>query len=163
MQNFTIKSVNIPAIKIPQIKISIKLSAVMSFEEQSQLTCSNDCYQVFKHCFNHDTFHWREELVLICLTRANTPIGFYSISSGGISGTFADPKVIFTTALKAGAASIAIAHNHPSGNLKPSEADKHLTKQLIKAGKYLDIPVVDHLILTAHSYFSFADNGLMNC
>jgi DNA repair protein RadC len=83
------------------------------------------------------------------------------ISRGGISGTVADPKLIFAAALKASASSIILAHNHPSGSLKPSEADIRLTKKLKEGGLYLEIPVLDHIILSKEGYYSFADEGLL--
>ncbi|MNT62434.1 hypothetical protein D3C72_2001540 [compost metagenome] len=88
-------------------------------------------------------------------------IGISLISTGGKSGTLADPKIIFSIALKAQAASIIVAHNHPSENLTPSQADLHLTRRLVEAGKVLDLMVVDHLIVTADKFYSFGDEGLI--
>lgn len=93
--------------------------------------------------------------------RANKVLGIVEISTGGIAGTVADPKLIFAAALKCAASGIILAHNHLSGNLNPSQADKDLTRRLIQAGKLLEISVLDHLILTTEKYFSFADEGLM--
>jgi DNA repair protein RadC len=103
----------------------------------------------------------REEFKMILLNRANRVLGLFTVSQGGQAGTVADPKIIFATALKANTASIILAHNHPSGNLKPSQADISLTQKLVSAGQLLDIAVLDHLILTSEEYFSFADQGLM--
>jgi DNA repair protein RadC len=102
-----------------------------------------------------------EEFVILCLNRANKVLGFSKISSGGISGTVADPKVIFQVALKSNASSILLAHNHPSGNTNPSDNDIQLTKKLKKAGEFLELNVLDHLIITPHTYFSFADESLL--
>jgi len=102
-----------------------------------------------------------EEFVILCLNRANKVLGFSKISSGGISGTVADPKVIFQVALKSNASSILLAHNHPSGNTNPSDNDIQLTKKLKKAGEFLELNVLDHLIITTDSYFSFADESLL--
>jgi DNA repair protein RadC len=88
-------------------------------------------------------------------------LGYCQISSGGLSGTVADVRIIMQAALKSNACSIILSHNHPSGNLIPSEADKDLTKKIREAGKFLDIPALDHLIITSETYFSFADEGLM--
>ena len=90
-----------------------------------------------------------EEFLVICLNRANKVLGFSVIGQGGLSGTVADPKVIFQVALKANASSIILAHNHPSGNLKPSTNDVELTKKIQSAGKFLDLTVLDHIILSA--------------
>ena len=102
-----------------------------------------------------------EEFWIILLNRANVVIKKHAISNGGVSGTVADPKIIFKVALDHLASSVILVHNHPSGNLKPSEADKRLTKQLASAGSLLDIAVLDHLIFTDSSYFSFADEQMM--
>jgi DNA repair protein RadC len=83
------------------------------------------------------------------------------ISKGGQAGTVVDPKIIFKVALEHNAASLIVAHNHPSGNLKPSEADITLTKKLKQAGLMLDLPVYDHLIVTDNGFLSMADEGLM--
>ena len=100
--------------------------------------------------------------IFFCLNRANKVIGYAFISLGGVSGTVADPKVIFSTALLANASSIILAHNHPSGNTESSAADQALTKKLIQAGSFLDIQVQDHLIITPDTYLSFADENLMS-
>jgi DNA repair protein RadC len=88
-------------------------------------------------------------------------LGISEISTGGFAGTVADPKVIFSIALKACASSIILSHNHPSGNLKPSQADLNLTRKIKSGGELLDIAVLDHIILTSDSYFSFADEGIL--
>lgn len=85
----------------------------------------------------------REEFKLLLLNRANRVLGLFTVSIGGQAGTVADPKIIFSTALKASAASIILAYNHPSGNLKPSQSDIQLTNKLKEAGKYLEIDVID--------------------
>jgi DNA repair protein RadC len=102
-----------------------------------------------------------EEFKILLLNRAGRVIGCYEVSFGGFAGTVADPKVIFAVALKSCASSIVLAHNHPSGNLKPSQSDINLTQKLIQAGKYLEINVLDHIILTREGYYSFADEGMM--
>ncbi len=96
---------------------------------------------------------------MLLLSRANKVLGFHKVSEGGLSGTVADPKIIFQTALKANSCSIILGHNHPSGNTAPSEADISLTKKLKNAGEFLDLPVLDHIIVTSESYYSFADEN----
>ena len=88
-------------------------------------------------------------------------MGIYEASTGGVSGTVADAKLIFIAALKTNASGIILSHNHPSGNLKPSKADEALTCKLKEAGKFLDIIVMDHIIVTSEGYFSFSDEGLL--
>ena len=90
---------------------------------------------------------------------ANRVLGISAISKGGVTGTVVDPKIVYGLALKAVACGIILAHNHPSGNLKPSHADIKLTEKLASAGKIFDLPILDHLIMTGESYYSFADNG----
>lgn len=102
-----------------------------------------------------------EEFWILLLSRSNKVIAKELISKGGLSGTVADPKVIFSIALQHQASSIILAHNHPSGNLKPSQQDIDLTKKLYQAGKILDIIVFDHLIITDDGFLSFADEGLL--
>ena len=95
------------------------------------------------------------------MNRANKVLGVYKVSSGGVTGTVADPKQIFTAALKANACAIVLSHNHPSGNLKPSRQDEQLTSKIKEAGSFLDIKVLDHIIVTSEAYYSFADEGLL--
>ncbi len=102
-----------------------------------------------------------EEFWIIFLNRANGIIGKQQISKGGMSGTVADPRMIFKAALDQKAASIILCHNHPSGNNQPSAADVQLTKNISEGGKVLEITVLDHIIVTQHGFYSFADEGLI--
>ncbi len=100
-----------------------------------------------------------EEFWVILLNRANYVLGRKRISTGAVSATLADPKVIFSAALEQMASSIILVHNHPSGSLTPSTADVQLTRKLKEGGTLLEIAVLDHLIFTDHQYYSFADEG----
>jgi DNA repair protein RadC len=102
-----------------------------------------------------------EEFWILLLNRANRIIGKERISTGGVSGTVVDAKLVFRKALETLACSIILSHNHPSGNLTASQADLDLTKKLRKAGKSLDIEVLDHLIISDSGYLSFADEGML--
>ena len=102
-----------------------------------------------------------EEFWVLFLNRASRVLRKKRISEGGVSGTIADPKIIFKTALNELASSIVLAHNHPSGNLNPSQSDIELTRKLVAGGKLLDIQVVDHIIIGGRNYCSFADSGLL--
>lgn len=127
-------------------------------QEVLKVGSSRDAFQCLQSDFadlNHEEF-W-----MLLLNRANHVRSKHLISKGGQSGTVADPKIIFKTALEHQAAYIILAHNHPSGNLKPSNEDLKLTKKLVEAGKLLDLLVVDHLILSDHAYYSFCDEGLI--
>lgn len=119
---------------------------------------SKDCFDILRPHYE-DLLH--EEFHIILLNRANKVIGLKQISKGGISGTVADGKVIFKKALELQASAIILSHNHPSGQLKPSQADLQLTKKIKEFGKMIDIQILDHLILTDNNYLSFADEGLM--
>jgi len=126
--------------------------------KRDKITTSKDAFEVFQPLMG-DLHH--EEFWVLFLNRANMIIGKQQISFGGMAGTVADPKIIFKAALDNKASSIILCHNHPSGNLKPSEADMRLTKNLAEAGKVLEISVLDHLIVTQNSFYSFADEGMM--
>lgn len=123
-----------------------------------QISSSRDVYELLRRQFadlNHEEF-W-----IVLLNRSNRVLSRHLISKGGQAGTIADPKIIFQTALENHSASIILSHNHPSGNLKPSQADLQLTRKLKDAGDLLDISVLDHLIFADSTYLSFADEGLM--
>ena len=102
-----------------------------------------------------------ESFHVVLLNRGGRLIGVSKISVGSVSGTVADPKKIFQTALKANATSVILCHNHPSGQTRPSKNDEDITKRCGEAGKFLDLPVLDHIILTRAEYFSFADEGML--
>ncbi|MDB5013589.1 MAG: repair protein [Daejeonella sp.] len=129
--------------------------------ERPAVKTSKDVYNIFYQNWNMNKIELLEQFKIMLLNRANRVLGIYEVSSGGMAGTIADPKLIFSTALKGCASGIMLAHNHPSGNLKPSPQDIELTKKIKMGGKLLEIEVLDHVILTAEGYCSFADEGLM--
>lgn len=102
-----------------------------------------------------------EEFWLLFMDRGNRLLDRCRVSRGGLHGTVADPKVIFKEALDRRASSVVLGHNHPSGQLRPSEEDITLTRKLVEGGRLLEITVQDHLIVTSGGYFSFADHGMM--
>ncbi len=102
-----------------------------------------------------------EEFWIIYLNNANKIISKFQLSKGGITGTLVDVRLVFKTALAQGAVGIILAHNHPSGTLKPSESDKQITQKLKIAGEQLDIKILDHVIITETSYYSFSDEGIL--
>jgi DNA repair protein RadC len=102
-----------------------------------------------------------EEFWVLYLNNANKVIAKNQLSKGGMTGTVVDVRIIFKSALESGAVGILLCHNHPSGNLKPSEADIEITKKVKTAGKSLDINVLDHIIITQNGYYSFADEGIL--
>ncbi|TCK80890.1 JAB domain-containing protein [Albibacterium bauzanense] len=129
--------------------------------ERPKVTSSKDAYEILYNNWDLDKIELLELFKILLLNRANNVIGIFQVSSGGIAGTVADPKLIFSTALKACASSIILSHNHPSGNLQPSQQDIELTKKIKTGGSYLDIMVLDHVIITSDRYYSFADEGMI--
>jgi DNA repair protein RadC len=95
------------------------------------------------------------------LNRASKPLGWVKISQGGITGTVADPRLIFQAALLTNSSALILSHNHPSGNLNPSQADIELTRKIKEGGKILEISLLDHLIISGDGYYSFADEGMI--
>lgn len=145
--------------KFPEIKLTY--TRKVRADERPKVTCSEDAHELFRANWDDMTINLFEEFKILLLVRNNCCMGIVPISQGGVSGTIADAKLIFVSALKARACGIILGHNHPSGNLKESSTDRNLTKRLVKAGKFLDLPILDHLIITDENYTSFADNGLM--
>lgn len=131
---------------------------VLEPQKKPKISCSNDAYEIIKPELT-DQPH--EEFWLLLLKRNNEVIKKEKISLGGVSGTVADPKIIFKKALDCLASGIILIHNHPSGNLQPSEADIRLTKKLKQGGELIDIPIYDHIIFTDHDYYSFADQSMI--
>ena len=129
--------------------------------EKLKINNSKDSYNILIACWNQHIIELQEEFKVLLLNRNNQVIGIYPLSRGGVAGTIVDPKLVFSVALKCNASNIIIAHNHPSGNLTSSEADKRITKKLKKAGEYLDITVLDHIIMTKEDFYSFSDNELL--
>lgn len=127
-------------------------------DEKPKITTSADAANIFKPLLS-DLPH--EEFWVLFLNRNNLVLDKMMVSKGGLTGTIIDVRIILKTALDKLACSLILCHNHPSGNLNPSEADKEITRKLKEAGKHMDIPVLDHLIIANDAYFSFADEGLI--
>lgn len=121
---------------------------------------SNDSADFIRN-FYTDDIEIFESFFLLLLNQANATIGYAKISQGGIAGTVVDVRIVAKYAIESLATSVILAHNHPSGNLLPSQADKVITEKIIEGLKVLDIKVLDHVILTAKGYYSFADEGLI--
>jgi DNA repair protein RadC len=121
-----------------------------------KITCSSDAYRILLNQLADLSY---EEFWIIYLNRKNKIIGKEKLSSGGVTGTVVDNKIIFKNALDRLASSIVLAHNHPSGNLTPSVEDIKLTQKLKEGAKLLDIIVLDHIIISHNGFYSFADDG----
>jgi DNA repair protein RadC len=122
---------------------------------------SDDAYQIFRQLMSPETIQLKEEAICLYLNRSNCILGWYRVSSGGITGTVVDIRLILGVALKTAACAIILCHNHPSGALSPSSTDKELTEKLCKAAAVMDIKLLDHLIITASSFLSFKEEGLL--
>jgi DNA repair protein RadC len=147
---------------MPQMaEVEIYYKTKIKAKEQPRITSSTDIRDYLRQIWNPMKIEYVEEMMIIVLNRANHILGWAKVSQGGLAGTVVDAKVIFQIALKANASAIIISHNHPSGNLKPSSADISLTKKIVEAGKNLDLPLLDHIIMASDSYYSFADEGML--
>lgn len=146
--------------QVAEIQLSYRVG--YSLSEAPVISQSSDAFKVFSACWNPDTIGLFEEFKVLLLNRVNKVLGVVNLSSGGMIGTIVDVKLVFGAALKGAATSLILAHNHPSGNLKPSEFDLIATRKLIEAGRILELPVMDHIILAPEGvYQSLSDEGLM--
>ena len=141
----------------------IEVTYQPAISEKPVIKSCLDAYNVIKNFIPPNQIALKEFMVVLYLNNAQRVIGAYKVSDGGITGTVADLRLILSVALKSVATNFIIGHNHPSGNMKPSEADIALTKKLKDAGKMMDIKLLDHIILSPEegTYFSMADEGLM--
>jgi DNA repair protein RadC len=126
--------------------------------QKAKISCSHDAFEIFNSLMG-DLPH--EEFWIILLNKANKVIKKVRVSEGGISGTVVDPKKLFKLALDNHCSSIILGHNHPSGNIQPSEADQKITKKIKECGILLDMAVLDHIIVAGDKFYSFADEGTM--
>ena len=129
--------------------------------ERPKISSSRDARDVLMGMWDDTKLELMEQFKVMLTNRANKVLGIFELSTGGVSGTVADPKLIFAAAIKGAACGIIMAHNHPSGNLQPSQADIDLTRKIKEGGKLLEIQLLDHIILTSEGYYSFADEGLI--
>nr|WP_294931329.1 JAB domain-containing protein [uncultured Flavobacterium sp.] len=142
-------------------EIELIYKSKVKASERPQIKSSQDLYLLLKSSWDQGKIEFFEQFKILFLNQSFKVLGLYEMSSGGITGTIVDLRMIFSAALKANATNIVIAHNHPSGNPTPSEADKHITKKMKQAGELLDIKLVDHLIITSENYYSFIDDGAL--
>lgn len=155
--NLSLEMIN----NVSEIDIVYRKKVHCKMSERPLIQRSSDAYTILNHYWNQDKINLVEEFKVLFLNQANRVLQIFSASNGGVTGTVADPRIILGVALKVGASAIFLAHNHPSGNLKPSAADQALTSKIKEAARFHDIKILDHLILTDEGYFSFADDGLL--
>lgn len=139
----------------------IRVSYSTNQTNKPKLTNSGDSFNLIISNWNLDIIEFQEESKVILINRANFVLGIYPLSRGGISGTVVDIRIILSVALKCNASGIVLVHNHPSGNLIASDADKQITRKLKEACVLLEINLIDHLIISRAGYLSFADEGYM--
>jgi len=130
--------------------------------ERLKVKCSKDAFDIFMENWDQDSIEHIEEFKLMLLTRSNKVLGIASISKGGINGTVTDVRIILQYAIKANASGIIICHNHPSGNVEPSESDITITRKIKESGCIMDVQLLDHLIIVPEGgYYSMGDEGLI--
>ena len=129
--------------------------------ERRAIRAAKDVTEYLRAIWNPNTLELVEEFVMICLNGSHEAIGWVKVSSGGFNTAPVDPRLVFAVALQTACTAIVVAHNHPSGNTAPSAEDREVTRRLKEAGRLLGIAVLDHVILTRESSFSFAENGLL--
>ncbi len=144
--------------RVSEVKLSFVSDVPMS--ERPRVTSSREIVALLRPFFA-DSIEHHESMGMLLTNRDGKVLGFKMLSTGGVAGTVCDPKMVFQTAILSNCTSFVLVHNHPSGNLTPSQADKQLTKKIQEAAKLLDYNVLDHIILTQEKYFSFADEYMM--
>lgn len=139
----------------------IKITYTRKGNSEKKITSSRDAVEVFRQHFDREEIDYRESFYALYLNQANKVLGIKKISECGISSTMVDVRIIMQAALLCNATGIILAHNHPSGNLKPSTEDLKVTQKIKQASEFLNIRLLDHCILTANQYSSFADEGYL--
>ena len=145
--------------KVAEVELIYKSKVKAS--ERLLVSSSSDACRVLRMVWEEEKMDLVEQFKVLFLNRANKVLCVYNVSSGGMTGTVADPRLIYAAALRVNAVSLVLCHNHPSGSLQPSRMDEELTQKIKGAGAFLDIRVLDHIIITSESYYSFADEGLL--
>ena len=137
----------------------VELSYKSKFKNLHKIVSSEDAYRYLLPTYKEGTICYKEYFKVLFLNQANQVLGYTLISEGGITETSVDVRVILQAALLTNSVALVLAHNHPSGNLRPSRQDMDITKQVKEAARLMRISVLDHLILTDAGYYSFADEG----
>lgn len=143
--------------KVGEVKLSYKPKNISKYK----VTSSEDAYKYLLSTYKKGTICYKEYFKVLFLNQANQVLGYTLISEGGLTETTADVRLIFQAALLTNSVALILAHNHPSGNLKPSPEDIILTKQVREASNFMRIKVLDHIILSDTEYYSFADEGML--
>jgi len=141
-------------------EIKLVCEKTNNYIQKAKISDSKNAYKYLKPLWPED-LNYKEVSMALYLNKSNNTIGYSVISIGGVSSTIIDGKILFQEALLCNASNIILAHNHPSGNLKPSNVDVNLTKNLLSFGKKIGINILDHIIMTNEAYLSLADESLM--
>lgn len=144
--------------KIPIPEIQLKYKPAFTNNERLKITSSQTAYEVFLKSWDMDTIELCEEFKMLLLNTANEVLGVHTISKGGLSATVVDLKLLFAVVLKTAASSIILAHNHPSGNLKPSANDLRLQEKIKTVARHLDVAIFDNIIITKSGFYSFVND-----
>lgn len=129
--------------------------------ERPKIDSSYSAFQLALKAWDENKIELLEQFKVLMLSNSNAVLGVYEVSSGGITGTIVDIRLLFAALLKSKSTAMILVHNHPSGKLQPSDADKQITQKIKQASQILDIALLDHLIITPESYYSFADQGVL--
>ncbi len=140
-------------------EVELVYKSKVKASDRPQLKRASDVADFLRQNWDQNRIELLEQFKVVLLNKNQRVLGIYEASTGGVTSTVADPKLIFMAALKMNASNLIIAHNHPSGNLHPSEADKRLTQKIKQAAEFLDMRLIDHIIISTEGYFSFADEG----
>ena len=143
--------------EVNEVKLSYK--AKQKASERPKALNSKASYDILLNCFDSDTIEFRESFKVLLLNRSNQVLGVFNVSEGGISETVVDIRLILQSVILSNASGIILAHNHPSGNLKPSIQDDDITNRIKKACEIMNISLLDHIVITSEHYYSYADEG----
>lgn len=143
------------------VEVELTYKSKVKASERPKISSTKEAAELLTNLWNEDKIDFVEQFKVLLLSRANRVLGVVDISTGGVTGTVADPKLVLVAALKSNSTGIIISHNHPSGNLQPSRADEEVTQKIKEAARFLDINLLDHIIITSEGHFSFADKGLL--
>ena len=143
--------------KVGEVELSYKSIS----KDLYKITDSEDAYKLLRPTYKEGTIRYKEYFKVLLLNQANQALGYTLISEGGLSSTDVDVRIVLQAALLTNSVSLILAHNHPSGNTRPSKEDIQLTKHIKDAAQLMRINVLDHLILTDTDYYSFLDDGLL--
>jgi len=162
METESFEKINLSHFETSQELAEIKVSYKSKNQSRVKILSSQDAFNILFPLYDKDVIEYQEQFFLLLLNRANIVLGWIKLSTGGTSGTVVDPKMVFSLALQTNSSAIILSHNHPSGNLQPSQGDIAMTKNINKSGQMLEIKLLDHLIISPdEKFYSFADEDVL--